>query len=265
MASEKITGNDLDFSIEDTGGDELGRLCASFEIMRSTLAENFSQMWRQADERKRLNAAFAHDLRTPLTVLKGYDEMLQTSEDPRTQRTAAMMETQILRLERYVDSMSGLQRLEDAQPGGQMVPLQELLGSLAESAQMLCQKNGKKLEVQNRTAAEKMAVDPEFLGQVCNNLMANAVRYAGSAVVLSFEEEGDGLRLSVSDDGTGFSKEALSQAADPYFTEEKHAQHLGLGLSICKILCQRHGGDLRIQNGPTGAKVSAFFKSSPCR
>ena len=73
-ASEKISNNDLEFSIEYDSKDELGQLCTSFEIMRTTLANNFSKMWRQVEERGRLNAAFAHDLRTPLTVLKGYNE-----------------------------------------------------------------------------------------------------------------------------------------------------------------------------------------------
>lgn len=62
-ASEKIANNDLDFSIDYDNNDELGQLCASFEIMRTTLADNFSKMWRQVEERKALNAAFAHDLR----------------------------------------------------------------------------------------------------------------------------------------------------------------------------------------------------------
>ena len=59
--------------------------------MRSTLESNFSEMWRQMEERKQLNAAFAHDLRTPLTVLKGYDEMLQSSSDSITRDIAETM------------------------------------------------------------------------------------------------------------------------------------------------------------------------------
>lgn len=54
----------------------MGALCASFEEMRRALWENNRVMWRQMEERKRLNAAFAHDLRTPLTVLRGYAGML---------------------------------------------------------------------------------------------------------------------------------------------------------------------------------------------
>ena len=64
----------------------------SFEIMRTALVNNFSEMWKQVEERKALNAAFAHDLRTPLTVLKGYNEMLQVDADERTRKIAATME-----------------------------------------------------------------------------------------------------------------------------------------------------------------------------
>ena len=65
-ASEMISNNNLNFSIKYDSKDELGELCSSFETMRFTLANNFSEMWRQMEERKQLNAAFAHDLRTPL-------------------------------------------------------------------------------------------------------------------------------------------------------------------------------------------------------
>ena len=65
-ASEKISQNDLDFTVFYDRKDEMGELCASFEAMRLVLAGSFSEMWRSMEERKHLNAAFAHDLRTPL-------------------------------------------------------------------------------------------------------------------------------------------------------------------------------------------------------
>lgn len=100
-ASEMISNNNLNFSIKYDSKDELGELCSSFETMRFTLANNFSEMWRQMEERKQLNAAFAHDLRTPLTVLKGYNEILQSNHDPITKSTAVTMGKHIFRLERY--------------------------------------------------------------------------------------------------------------------------------------------------------------------
>lgn len=128
-ASEKISNNDLDFSIAYSRKDELGELISSFEIMRAALADNFSKMWRQVEERKALNAAFAHDLRTPLTVLKGYTEILQTSDHLPTRKTAATMGKHLSRMETYISSMSQLQRMEDAQPNYQTISLQPFLSS----------------------------------------------------------------------------------------------------------------------------------------
>lgn len=262
VASEKIADNDLDFRIGYDSRDELGQLCASFEIMRATLADNFSAMWRQVEERKALNAAFAHDLRTPLTVLKGYDEMLQGSENIQTRETAVTMGKHISRMESYVNSMSSLRRMEDTQPEGKWISLQPFLTSLYESAKMVCMQNEKELFLKNDKTVLQLCLDGTFIAQVCNNLISNAVRYARTRVTLAFEPYDRGLLLSVSDDGKGFDKNSLYRAADPYFTEEgDHSDHFGLGLYICRLLCEHHNGYLKIENTPDGAKVSAYFKS----
>lgn len=75
-ASAKIAEQDLGFRVVYDSRDEMGRLCSSFDKMRASLEENNREMWRAMEERKRLNAAFAHDLRTPLTVLRGYSDFL---------------------------------------------------------------------------------------------------------------------------------------------------------------------------------------------
>ena len=261
-ASEKIANNDLDFSIDYDKNDELGQLCASFEIMRTTLADNFSKMWRQVEERKALNAAFAHDLRTPLTVLKGYNEMLQASDNSQTRETAATMGKHISRMESYVSSMSNLRRMEDTQPEYKLIDLQTVASSLYDSAKIVCAKNGKKLFLQNDIPVSQLSLDGSFVSQVCNNLISNAVRYAQTAVTISFALRDNGLLLSVSDDGKGFDKSGLKKATSPYYTEESnHSEHFGLGLYICKLLCEHHNGYLKIENTTTGAKVSAYFKS----
>lgn len=69
--ASRIIENDLDFTIEAKSQDELGQLCIAFETMRRTLLNNNRELWQQTEERKRLNAAFSHDLRNPVTVLKG--------------------------------------------------------------------------------------------------------------------------------------------------------------------------------------------------
>lgn len=212
------------------------------------------------EERKRLNAAFAHDLRTPLTVLKGYNEMLQASGDEQTRTTAITMQRHISRLENYVDTMSHLRRLEDTQPTYRQTPLKALAASLYESGTIICERAEKHFSMQNRTTSLALSLDGDLISQVYGNLIANATRYAVSSIELCLEETQEGLLLSVSDDGPGFDKISLEKAVDPYFTREK-AEHFGLGLYTSKMLCEHHGGWLRVENPPSGAKVSGFFKS----
>jgi signal transduction histidine kinase len=263
MASEKISNNDLDFTIDYEREDELGKLCMSFEMMRATLEDNFSKMWRQVEERKALNAAFAHDLRTPLTVLRGYSEMLQSGNDSQTKETAAVMEKHISRMENYVTSMSNLRRMEDMQPVYRLVDVPSLVSSLYDGAKIICTQNKKELILEGAVADSQLFLDNVMISQVSNNLISNAVRYACTTVTLSFSVLDDGLLLSVSDDGNGFDKESLAKATGAYYTRENnHSEHFGLGLYICRLLCERHHGYLKIENTFRGAKVSAYFKSS---
>lgn len=232
VASEKIANNDLNIFIDYEREDELGQICTAFKMMR-----------------------------TPLTVLKGYSDMLQDSDNPQTRRIAVTMSKNIFRMERYVSSMSNLRRMDETLPVCKEIPLQSFISSLYENAKIVCEKNGKNLCLQNNISVSELALDSTFIAQVCSHLISNAVRYARTTVMLSVSSDNNGFLLSVSDDGEGFHKNSLLRATDPYFTEESDSEHLGLGLYICRVLCKLHNGYLEIENTADGAKVSAYFKS----
>lgn len=205
-----------------------------------------------------------HDLRTSLTVLKGYDELLQAGEDSQVRSVAVTMGKHIARMERYVDSMSQLQRLEDRQPEYQRISLSELLTQIEENANIICRENDKKICLRNQAVSGHFRLDGMFLSQVCGNLVANAARHADTQVTLILEERDGGLALTVADDGPGFDGKMLREAWNPYVTgEERREEHFGLGLYICRLLSERHGGWLKVENGASGAKVTAFFKNGP--
>ena len=75
-SAEKIGRQELDFSVHYDKNDEMGQLCDAFEKMREQLQLNNMEMWNMIDEQKQMRSAFSHDLRTPLSVLKGYVEYL---------------------------------------------------------------------------------------------------------------------------------------------------------------------------------------------
>ncbi len=264
QASQQITCNNLDFHIVYDKQDEMGQLCIAFEKMRAALLENNRLMWRQMEERKRINAAFAHDLRTPLTILKGYTDMLQFCQPPASaEKIPAMARTmskQVERVDQYVQSMRDLQHLEDICPNPQRYITQEICEQLRQSAEILCAAP-LQIEFCAKWTSKEISIDLQMLQQIYENILTNARRYAQAKIHIFFSEEATTISLAVEDDGPGFSASALQQAMQPYYTEARERKtHYGLGLYICALLCQHHGGGLHICNTDNGAQVIAALK-----
>ena len=267
-ASKKIAENDLGFAVEQPSADELGKLCASFETMRRSLEENNKALWQAVEERRRLNAAFAHDLRTPLTVLQGYGDYLleglpagQVTPE-KAEETLTTMKRSLTRLQRYAESMSELQRLEDLVPQKAPMDFGSLCRLLEDTATILRGPEGVGFTAQGTGT---VYVDQELVFRVFENLMSNAGRYAKQRVEITVCLEGSQLRFTVADDGHGFPREALKRAAEPYYRAEgPSGSHFGLGLTICQLLCKKHGGSLTLGNRPQGgAEVTAAFGVEP--
>lgn len=264
--AERIANNDLNFQINYDVDDEFGHVCQAFEKMRSTLEKSSKETWRQMEERKRLNASFSHDLRTPLTVIEGHLDILQkysvngalSEED--ISEIYSVMDIQLKRLIRYVSSMSKLQSLEDIPISPRPTNSNELIGTLKNTAEIICVE--KKLFFENEIKCSELNVDVEIILQVFENLMSNAARYAESEVSVICKTLNNHLLITVSDDGCGFDVKDIKIATDPFYTTEKKSEgeHFGLGLNICKILCQRHGGGINLKNNKFGgASITAYF------
>lgn len=263
-ASENISNNRLDFSVEVPEKNEFGELCLSFEKMRVALKENNIEMWRQVEERKRLNAAFSHDLRTPLTVLKGQSEILSKyvpkMSEEKIIETAETMKRHIIRLETYVNTMNDLQRLEDVEVKKELVDVKELEHQMRITGAAVCK--GKEFVLyQNIFDVDSVKIDTSIAMQVYENLLSNAVRYAKRKIEIAIDKKDSLLLLNVVDDGAGFTAKDLSNAMKPFYKAENEInnEHFGMGLNICKMLCEKHGGYLQISN-ENGAKAVAAFK-----
>lgn len=273
-AADKIADNNLDFTIHYDRPDEFGRLCQSFEKMRSALHNNHLELWRQIEERRRLNAAFAHDLRTPLTVLKGQSDILikytpELSEE-KIIETAKMMQRHIARLENYVNTMNTLQRLEDIEIHCKSVDMVHFVKQLRDTGACICTDKRfvfQKTQYPSLSFGEEdlcsvqIALDVPIILQVYENLLSNAVRYAEEQVTVSTQMIDNNFHITVSDDGAGFSAQDLCEATRPFYKAagRPDQEHFGIGLNICKVLCEKHGGFLKLEN-KNGAAVTAAFQ-----
>lgn len=268
--AKRIEHQDLDFSIKRCANDELGVLCTAFETMRIELLKNKRELWKQMDERKRLNAAFSHDLRNPVTVLKGSAKILQKGIEQgnishdNARDTVDLISRYVKRIENYIEAMSSIQRLEEIKCTPQYIDFYAFAAELESGLLILSAGTGtgKEIEFTYRGDSGSIWIDKYIVQNIAENLTSNALRYAQSKVSVVLTLEHGQIVLCVSDDGPGFSSKILNRGAEPFLRDYNtyEQKHFGMGLYVCRLLCERHGGCLKLQNINYGAKVTAVFE-----
>ena len=276
-AARRIAEGDLSVSMPAPcagSKSELDRLCASFETMRDALERNNKAMWRMAENRRKVNAAFAHDLRTPLTVLKGRAEMLSTFapeglvDAEQLAEASSAMTRQTERLQRYVESMKDLVDMDECSVAPHAGNVGVWFVRAAAEASDLAHAAGKDFEAKAKGLPRFASFDDIALSRVVENILSNALRYADSKVSLACEWDEGVLTVRVSDDGPGFADDALAHGCEPFWREasEKRREdsvHFGLGLNICAELCEKHGGGVKLSNAESGGAVVEAFVEAP--
>lgn len=268
-ASQMIADNELDFHVSYENKDEMGTLCKEFEMMRSDLADNNRKMWRMIDDEKALRNAIAHDIRSPLSILRGYQEMLLefvSAESIKTEDVIDILQTgmyQIDRIEHFTENMRKMSHLEQRELQCSEIELSELAKKIEAEAAMLSKKESKLCKVERVQEQNIVKVDEELVMEVTDNLLENAVRYAQKSIVLQIKKKDGFLIISVEDDGIGFV-DTEEKVTEPFYHKnpQDDLKHFGLGMYISRIFCEKHGGNLKIYNARQGgAHVEALFKA----
>ncbi len=270
----EIQKQNLQFSLEYESQDEMGQLLKSMDKMWETLVENYEYMWKLIEEQKQLNAAFAHDLRTPLTVLKGYCEFLSrylpqgaVSQEKMTD-ILLLMTNQLERLSDFSKTMKEVRNLDEYPIEKEKTELFHFCRTIEGIVEALNMGGAVTLSVKYLSEEmEKQTVffDENIVLEVLDNLLSNAIRFAKSQVIVSVEIEekaaGKYMYLYVEDDGKGFLDSELHKAIAPYYSSEQEEEHFGIGLYICNMLCNLHGGTVSLANRieGNGAIISASF------
>lgn len=244
--------------------DEMGGLCRSFEQLRRKLVKEKRSRWMEQESQRRINAAFAHDIRTPLTVLSGCTEFLQkyvpkgkVSEEKLLEKLA-VMQHQELRILEISKTMTQLHRQEAREVSGAWLEGTILVQRLGTAARELAAEKNKTCRIEAQGIDGNFFADGGLIEEVFDNLVSNALRYAQSGITVAFVRKGEEFLIYVQDDGTGFSSRALRYGTDPYYSEDKEGgEHFGLGLFISRMLCEKHGGTLKLVNSIDGGGIAA--------
>lgn len=266
-ASKNIAENNLDFHINYTNKDEMGRLCQEFERMREQLSENNQKLWKNIEDEKALRAAMAHDIRSPLSVLKGYQEMLleylpnKTLDMDQAIEMLAESRKQIERMDIFVETMRRMDSLENRKLAAEEITVSQLEADIRAEAGILEGTSGKNCMVQVLRTDEVFCGDQEVIMEVIENLLSNALRYARKQVEIIVRAEYSELRICVKDDGDGF-QENMEEITKAFHQKNvlDSLKHTGMGMYISRLYCEKHGGKLLLENEEQrGAVVTAVF------
>lgn len=262
-----IADNDLSFHISYQKQDELGQLCGAFEKMRRELSDNNRRMWALVDERKKINASISHDLRTPITVIKGYSEYLDRNigrdvlTEDGTREIAGYIHEAASRLEDYANSVHEVQALEDISLDYKEVSLADLMKEMQTQLSILSEQYQINIHISADLPELMVTLAPAAVFRIVENIISNSLRYCKSKIDLDFSYSRPFLIITVTDDGEGFSAQDRAEAVNYFYKGKKEKEHFGIGLTICKILTEKHGGAIYLDNVPDGgARVTVKLK-----
>ncbi|MCI5689622.1 MAG: HAMP domain-containing histidine kinase [Clostridiales bacterium] len=255
QAADNLRDGDLDFQILSCDQRELDELSQSLESVRQRLKAAAVAEAAAQDERGLLMANLSHDLRTPITAIKGYVEGIQDGIANTPEKQAHYLQiiyNKSVVLEKLVRNMSDFSEYElgRMQYHFEYVDMGPFLRDLGEEYRDDVEQNGLSLVCQIPTGHYVVTADRGKLKRVLDNLISNAIKYSRpqGSIALTAEEYERGLVIQVSDNGKGIGTQALRHVFDSFFREDaartSSVPGSGLGLAICRSIVDSHHGKI---------------------
>ena len=261
-AAERMRGGDLQARAPEQGADEIGRVARAFNRMGDEIAARDEALRRVDRLRRQMVADVSHELKTPLTSMRGFIETLQMpaiDNDPERRACHfATLARETTRLERIVADLLDVARLEHGveECETQVFDTRRLFEQVARRHEQAAAAHRVRLRIEVADSADQISGDPHRLEQAIENLVANALRHVPDEgeVVLRADTAPHGVRLQVSDNGPGIPAEHLEHVFDRFYKADPSraatSEGSGLGLSIVKAIVERHGGTVRVSSRP---------------
>ena len=262
MANDNISRMDLDYEREYSKYKEIDGVLCSIDVLAKNLKKSLGEQWDMQVKQKELVEQLTHDIRTPITLIKGNLELLKEENPGLSSDRFVDISNGIDRLEKYIDK---LKKFSYTMEGKKDVVSNEVILYWIEIMSGICRLNGLNLEV-IKSECSNIKLDKEEVAVALQNIVTNAVEYSkkGSKITVEFKDEPEEFILTVRDEGTGFNKDLLPLLTEKFISgkvKDKSNKH-GLGLWVVKNIVVANKGNLYLKNytGVTaGAEVKMVF------
>ncbi|KMZ55847.1 sensor histidine kinase [Dorea sp. D27] len=267
-ATDRIKESNLEFGREYSDIREIDDVLESLFRMKEALKESLEEQWKSEEMKKEQVAALAHDIKTPLTVIRGNAELIhETSCDPDVKEYNRYVTDSVKEIEEYLLILQETLRSEGGrQEEKKRLCTEAFIGQLSEKAESLG--IGKKIKVETHidAAGTDLWVQEAKLYRAFMNILANAVEYTpdSGSIFIDTRVKRTGserwLETVVTDNGPGFTKEELKAASDQFFQGDRSRHrrgHYGMGLYIADSFIRQQGGTMEADNSPEtgGARI----------
>ncbi len=271
IATKNIKDGNLDFTIDYDDADELGALCRNFEEMRQRLKESTEEKMISEKENKALISNIAHDLKTPITAVKGYaegilDGVADTPE--KMERYCRTIYNKANEMDHLINELTLYSQIDTNR-----IPYNFNKINVSDYFRDCVDEIGLDLETRNiglsyfNYADEDTVIiaDPEQLMRVINNIIHNAVKYMDTRkgqINMRIKDVGDFIQVEIEDNGKGIAARDLPYIFDRFYRTDASRNSStggsGIGLSIVKKIIEDHGGKIWATSKPNTGTIMYF-------
>ena len=266
-ATEEISSQNLDFEIGHSNIKEFEDVLLSFSKMRDDLKMSLEKQWHAEQLQREQIAALAHDLKTPLTVIQGNIDLINETElDDEQCLYADYITESSSQISIYIKTLIDISRTV----AGYQLHLEEIdisgyMGQIEAQANSLCLAKGICLHMEKEVDLGIFKTDKLLLERAIMNVISNAVDYSPplGTIYVTTQKVDHFLHISITDEGTGFTSEAIHHAQEQFFMGDKSRtsnMHFGMGLYITSSIIKQHGGQLVLSNSKKTGGAQVIIK-----
>lgn len=257
-AADNIRKGNLDFEVMGSAYDEIDVLCSNFDIMRKELRRAEVRERNMKSERSMLLANISHDLKTPVTSIKGYIEGIKDGVADTPEKQKRYLDTIYAKanvIDELVNNLSTFSKLELSRLSFcfENMDINKFLNDFFEDCRLDFEKNNITLINRIPSYSAIVKADREKIRRVFANLTDNAVKYrnkSSSVLEITAAKRDGGIYITVSDNGIGIEEKELKNVFEGFYRVDssRTVKGSGLGLGIVKQIAEKHGGKIWLKS-----------------
>lgn len=254
-AMRQIAQGNLDYSIATEGSDEFSELCNNFDVMRRAVKETMESKVKFDQDNRELISNISHDLKTPITSIKGYCEGIMDGVADTPEKTDRYIKTiynKAIEMDRLINELTLYSQIDTNRIpyNFHRINVNDFFNDCVEEIGLDLESKNIKLTYSNYVeSGTRIIADPEQLRRVINNIISNSVKYMDKpdgAIDICIVDSNDSIQVEIEDNGKGIAAKDLPNIFDRFFRTDASRNSAqggsGIGLSIVKKIIEDHGG-----------------------